>query len=660
MIGVLSISIRKIPGIACLLGEELVWFTRFWPGDPSRFSKLVGWGNRRLGRVTRAFAEKHQLPFYRLEDGFLRSVGFGRGEPPLSVVVDDRGIYYDATRPSALEAWIARELSPVEQARARGLRKLWMENRVSKYNHSRDFSGPLPENFALVVDQTRHDAAIRYGLADESCFKKMLDCALVENPDCQILLKIHPEVMAGRKKGHFDLRELRNNPRIELLGEDVHPVSLIERAKAVYTVTSQMGFEALLWGKRVRVFGMPFYAGWGLTMDEIPGPRRRKPVMLEQLIHGALVDYPRYLNPETGECCDAEFLIRWMGLQRRMMSRFPEEILAVNFSPWKKPFIKGFFQGSRIRFVDDTGPFPEGATIARWGRKPIQSEIPAKTRQICVEDGFLRSVGLGAALVQPLSWVMDSRGIYYDASTASDLENLLEHADFSEAILGRALKLKDLILQKGITKYNLQGRAWEGKRSADRIILVPGQVESDASIEYGAPGLKTNLDLLRAVRRANPGAQVIYKPHPDVVSGLRKCGSSMEAISELCDEMVHDVPMQNLLEQVDEVHVLTSLAGFEALLRGKKVVCHGAPFYSGWGLTQDCCAPTGRRTRKLTVEALVAATLILYPAYRSRSSGRFTTPERAIEELVEWKNRVPKELTLREKVLQWALTWVAR
>ncbi|MGH8642553.1 MAG: capsular polysaccharide biosynthesis protein, partial [Burkholderiales bacterium] len=107
------------------------------------------------------------------------------------------------------------------------------------------------------------------------------------------------------------------------LGEDVHPVSLIECAAAVYVVTSQMGFEGLLWGKRVRTFGMPFYAGWGLTQDDLPAPGRRRPATLEALVHAALVEYPRYLDPQTGRRCEVERLIEWMGLQRRMRERIP-------------------------------------------------------------------------------------------------------------------------------------------------------------------------------------------------------------------------------------------------------------------------------------------------------------------------------------------------
>jgi capsular polysaccharide export protein len=172
------------------------------------------------------------------------------------------------------------------------------------------------------------------------------------------------------------------------------------------------------------------------------------------------------------------------------------------------------------------------------------------------------------------------------------------------------------------------------------MILVPGQVESDASLAYGAPGIRRNIDLLYSVRAANPEAYLIYKPHPDVVAGLRRKGQCEEDAACWCDEVVADVPMGELLPQVDEVHTLTSLTGFEALLRGKRVVCYGQPFYAGWGLTRDVL-PIARRTRRLSLDELVTGALILYPTYVSRATRGLTTPERALDELLAWRERRP-------------------
>jgi len=261
---------------------------------------------------------------------------------------------------------------------------------------------------------------------------------------------------------------------------------------------------------------------------------------------------------------------------------------------------------------------------------------------------------LGAELVQPLSLVMDRVGIYYDATQPSELEEILQCADFDAALLTRAARLRERIVQAGLTKYNVGGDQWRRSTDAGRVILVPGQVECDASIRFGSPQIKTNLDLLKAVRAANPDAYVVYKPHPDVQAGLRLAGKGEGMASAYCDEIVFDVPMDQLLAQVDEVHVLTSLAGFEALLRGKPVATYGQPFYAGWGLTQDSY-PIQRRTRRLSLDELVAGVLIVYPTYVSRVTGRFTTPERALEELLAWREEAATGMSLRRWVMRKAL-----
>jgi capsular polysaccharide export protein len=257
-------------------------------------------------------------------------------------------------------------------------------------------------------------------------------------------------------------------------------------------------------------------------------------------------------------------------------------------------------------------------------------------RVLRLEDGFLRSAGLGADLVRPLSWVVDGAGIYYDATRPSDLELILQTSSFDDASCMRALKLRQNVLAARLTKYNVGFKQWRRPRADCKVILAPGQVESDASISFGAPGVRTNLDLLMAVREANPDAYLIYKPHPDVTARLRHEGREEHRVSSFCDEIVRDVDMHELLMAVDEVHVMTSLTGFEALLRGKAVTCYGQPFYAGWGLTYDI-HPITRRTRELSLAQLTAGVLIDYPLYLSRDGAFLMSPEQAVEELAVWR-----------------------
>jgi capsular polysaccharide export protein len=309
----------------------------------------------------------------------------------------------------------------------------------------------------------------------------------------------------------------------------------------------------------------------------------------------------------------------------------PPVLHAHGLSRRKLAFVRAFVAPSKIHSLRRHEDLPAGATLLVWGRAPA----PSGRSVVRVEDGFLRSVGLGADLVRPLSLAFDTRGIYFDATVPSDLEHLLQHTSFSDDLLARAASLRARVVASGLTKYNVGDAApWSRPPGRSRVVLVPGQVESDASIAFGAPAIKANLDLLRAVREANPDAHLLYKPHPDVVAGLRGTGANESRADALCDALLADVPMASLLAEVDEVHTLTSLTGFEALLRNKKVVCYGQPFYAGWGLTTDI-VPHPRRTRRVTLDMLVAAALVLYPTYVSAKTSARTTPEAILDELTE-------------------------
>lgn len=337
-------------------------------------------------------------------------------------------------------------------------------------------------------------------------------------------------------------------------------------------------------------------------------------------------------------------------------------VYALGFSWRKRPLLRQFLGGSQIRFVGSVTEVPDGATVAVWASGPhgtdfldtAQGSTPgSRFNRLFVEDGFLRSVGLGADLVRPLSWVIDRRGIYYDPSQPSDLEHLLQTADFDADTVDRAARLRRNLVAGGLTKYNVGTHIWSRPVQAGQrlIVLVPGQVETDASIRYGAPGIKTNLALLRAARQAHPEAWLIYKPHPDVVAGLRGTGVHGDLAAQCCDELVTDVAMGALLDAVDIVHVMTSLAGFEALLRGKRVFCHGLPFYAGWGLTHDGLTVV-RRTRALDIDQLVAGALLWYPTYVSRTTRQLCTAEKALVELEAWRSGATYDLPYWRKILR--------
>jgi len=310
-------------------------------------------------------------------------------------------------------------------------------------------------------------------------------------------------------------------------------------------------------------------------------------------------------------------------------------VYALGFYPWKRKLLRIFRPGEEIKFLSSPRHLPQGEPleIATWGVLFADATFPAGSRITRYEDGFIRSVGLGAKFVPALSWVADRRGIYYDATKPSDLEHLLEHEIFPDHHLDRARALREEIIHGGLSKYNLEGPPWQRPPGARRVLLVPGQVETDAAIRLGTRSVKTNIELLQNVQRENPDAYLVYKPHPDVVAGVRRLGPSEKNANAYANEVVTTGSIDQIIREVDEVHVLTSLTGFEAMLRGKPVTTYGLPFYAGWGLTNDRHHEP-RRTRSLSLDQLVAGSLISYSLYCRASRPQACEAEDLVRELL--------------------------
>lgn len=650
-------GLSRIATLPALLPE----YRGFAPLRPWQQPEVtLGWGLKPSSLKADKLARRRGIPHVFLEDGFLRSLGLGvEGHPPHSIAVDRSGIYYDATRPSDLEALILAAESPADELqRARHCMALLREHRLSKYNHAPDRAlSPSARPRVLVVDQTAGDASIRYGLADADRFRQMLDAALTEHPEAEILVKIHPDVLAGRKRAHL-LDAARDHPRCTVFAENLNPWSLLEAVEVVHVVTSQLGFEALLAGRRVVCHGMPFYAGWGLTDDRTHCLRRNQPRSLEQVFAAAYLRYCRYANPYTGEPSSLEETIDLIADQRRRHTQLAGDWIGVGFSGWKRRFV-GDFLGTHahlrhVRSPRDLQP-AAGTRILTWSSNTdildALATLPDCPPVWRMEDGFVRSVGLGVDLVRPLSLVTDHRGIHYDPRHPSDLEHLLESGTFSAHLLERARRLRHKLVALGLTKYNVGNRQALHLPERRRTLLVVGQVETDASVLHAAPQIATNRELLRRVRQANPDACLLYKPHPDVVTGAR-IGQLDATARTLFDQEITELGITALLDQVDELHTMSSLSGFEALLRGVAVHTWGTPFYAGWGLTTDHAPPCPRRTRKRSLDELVAATLILYPTYVDPHSRQIINVETAVR-LLERQLEAGTGPDLKHRLYRW-------
>ncbi|PWG17166.1 capsular polysaccharide biosynthesis protein [Salibaculum griseiflavum] len=598
---------------------------------------LVGvWGQSPTSWRGEAVADRMAAPVLRVEDAFLRSVLPGRaGEPPLGLLLDRRGVHFDPATRSDLEVLLAEhpldDTALLDRARA-GIAAL-ARTHLSKYN-SFDPAAPCPEpGYVLVIDQTEGDASVSASRADRNTFLEMLFCAREDHPGARILIKTHPETLAGHRGGHFRDGDLSEG--VEFLSDPVSPHDLLEGAIAVYTVSSQMGFEAILAGHNPVVFGQPFYMGWGLTQDRMPLDRRQRDLTRAQMFAAAMILYPHWYDPYRDRLCSFEDATQALAAQARAWREDHAGWVASGMHLWKRaPLQKVFGQHRKVVFEDRADR--AALRARRDGRRQMvwASKAEGHDAAFRVEDGFLRSRGLGADLVPPLSLVLDDLGIYYDPRTESRLERLIEASPhLPEDETARADRLIARLTRSRLSKYNIEGAGLPPGLPAGRRILVPGQVEDDASILTGTEDIRTNRALLEAARTANPAAVILYKPHPDVEAGLRD-GAVADA-QLFADAVLDRTDAMATLDTVDEVWTMTSLMGFEALLRGKSVTCLGTPFYSGWGLTDDRAMPCPRRTARPTLAQLAHAALIGYPRYFDPVTGLACPVEVVVDRLSE-------------------------
>lgn len=297
----------------------------------------ICWGIRPIENhiKTLAFAKNLNRPCLFFEDGFLRSADTAANKTApekyrkgICFTVDDLTTYFDATRPSRMEQMLNDKdliISEEEKQRARNCIDKIVETHLTKYNHQPIMTPEIGRKGAkkvLVVDQSYGDMSIIRGLADESTFENMLETAIRENPDADIIVKTHPDTMAGKRGGYYTHLEEKGN--IYLQRTPINPISLIKYVDKVYVCSTQFGFEALMCEKEVHTFGMPFYAGWGLTIDAQTCSRRTNRRSLEEIFYIAYILYSHYVNPTTNKCCEIEEAMDYLLELRAEYNKFKE------------------------------------------------------------------------------------------------------------------------------------------------------------------------------------------------------------------------------------------------------------------------------------------------------------------------------------------------
>lgn len=265
-------------------------------------------------------------PILTMEGGFLANITLfklenppeinARFAMPMSYNLSTRS-HYDISTPylNTLEYLLTEGFEPLKNKqikRAQDCIKKIKEYKLSKYNCQ--FSeNSLFENkkTAIIIDQAYNDKSISMSNASAKTFEEMLDYAIGHTPqDWNLFIKVHPEQLCGRRQGYFTNNKeallsgqifIPENCRAKFLATpDWNPVDMLMHTDKIYTVGSQMGFEALMCDTEVVTFGVPFYAGYGLTKDMNNSERllfRNKYIhSLEEIFYITYIKYTHYFE----------------------------------------------------------------------------------------------------------------------------------------------------------------------------------------------------------------------------------------------------------------------------------------------------------------------------------------------------------------------------
>ncbi|MFC0809127.1 hypothetical protein ACFHWW_27415 [Ensifer sp. P24N7] len=322
-------------------------------------------------------------------------------------------------------------------------------------------------------------------------------------------------------------------------------------------------------------------------------------------------------------------------------------MLMMGFNHWKLGFVSDYMAGFRTAYLPRKISSVAAAKLLWecrglsrdlmiWGFNDASPAVTRLARRLGynvyrMEDGFVRSVELGANHSTPYSLVVDNKGLYFNPRQPSELEDILNSDQRlrDPEFLAKAQKHLDFILETNLTKYNgLPGAAEEFLSIRRRdVVLVIGQVPGDASIVYGNPDGWTSESLVALARSENPGCDIIYRPHPDVYNKPEKYKERRRKIAKMATIVPPSVGLLDLLKSVKSVYTISSLVGMEAVMRGIRVTTVGLPFYAGWGATDDRCSQRRgghvfrRRRVELTSLQIFAGTYLLYAKYLASDDG---------------------------------------
>lgn len=615
--------------------------------------------------------------------------------PHESVFVDRSKYYWDKNTKSSVPTadfifgWgklqneiFAERGYPVERFMAVGAPKFDIYKNYSPQLSRAQFCrlfGFAPDKKIILFASQPLDSQIDTKVARESqrqAIADLLDYA--EENECQVLVRLPPSgdpILNASLKKRIEISHLMATDDAQCYL--VAPEEALFHANVVVSINSTMLFEGILLGRPALSMK---YVEFDQLWEHVGIPAVQSPVELKILLDTMLTKH--WECPRKGLLWAAQMfgVGKFDGLActriKQQLVKISEEGLPHNLGQRPSP-IERLFTGmnndviaipssdkilngvqsylpkllraqtcvNSSKGLNDTRSIASVDLFFQWGitpndKKQKQLEAARKLGKpvVIIEDGFIRSIDIGLSGEPALSIILDDTTAYYDATRPSRLQKLLEKGpNLTHEQNERSLSAIRKIVDARVSKYNhAPDLSLNIGRPDRKKVLLIDQRFGDQSVISGLADEHSFERMLNDVMREYSKYDIIIKQHPDAIRGGKSSYFNDKKLSfAKYKDNIHlinfDINPYSLFDIADEVFVVTSGMGFEALLAGKNVHCYGAPFYAGWGCTTDHIT-IPKRTRRRRLEE------IFYFSYIE--SSRYYHPGRnevvEVEELVDY------------------------
>ena len=297
-----------------------------YSSELNNLNPCIHWGYKKTGMSLDTLNKiiNQDNKFFLFEDGFIRSItGYDNRQKKdeyskgISFVIDDLTCYYDFNKPSRIEQMLNDKnliITEKEKQRAKDLIKLINDNKIMRYNSYPIYKpeiGRKGKKKVLIFDQSYDDEYSIYKTnSNDETYKKMFESALNENPNYDIIIRIDQHNID--KKFSSFLTKVKEKDNIYKVYGNISAPCLIDMCDKIYVCNTSLGLFSLMKNKEVHIFGLPFYANWGLSIDDKICPRRKNKRTIEELVYITFMLYTYYVDPRTKSRCEVEQAIDYI------------------------------------------------------------------------------------------------------------------------------------------------------------------------------------------------------------------------------------------------------------------------------------------------------------------------------------------------------------